>query len=344
MLRILFFILFSFQLLAKPVETFYGVIEVNEPVLLELIASKPMQRLKSVHQYGISYYTTNPEEYNRYDHCLGVFALLRMKGMTLEEQIAGLLHDVSHTVFSHVGDYVFSPSKLQNAYQDDIHAWFLEEYGIGKILKKHGFSIAQVLHKSGSFKALEQPLPNLCADRIEYNLQGAYHGGFLTKKEIEEIVEDLSFDGERWIATKPEKIKKLAEYSIRMSKEFWGSPTNYVLSTWFSDAIRRAIELKKLTMRDIHFGKDHVVWKKIRKIRDPLIQNRFQKIFNVHKFFSLVDPKNADLVPKMKFRGIDPWIKNGEKIERLTALDAAIERKFQSTKQEMETGWPIKMQ
>lgn len=43
----------------------------------------------------------------RYDHSVGVMLLIRMLGGTLEEQIAGLLHDVSHTAFSHVADYVF---------------------------------------------------------------------------------------------------------------------------------------------------------------------------------------------------------------------------------------------
>ncbi len=138
---LLFFITINFTLFARPIETFYGTIEVSEPVLLEIIESKPMQRLKGVHQYGISYYTTHREEYNRFDHSVGVFAILRLKGASLHEQIAGLLHDVSHTVFSHAGDYVYNPTTPQESYQDDIHSWFLQKYGIGEILKKHGVTI-----------------------------------------------------------------------------------------------------------------------------------------------------------------------------------------------------------
>ena len=33
--------------------------------------------------------------------------LIKKLGGSVEEQIAGLLHDVSHTAFSHVIDYVF---------------------------------------------------------------------------------------------------------------------------------------------------------------------------------------------------------------------------------------------
>ena len=126
------FFLIQSSLFSATILTFYGVLEVEEPVLLELIDSQAFQRLKSIHQYGVSYYTTHREEYTRYDHSLGVFAILRLKNASLEEQIAGLLHDVSHTVFSHVGDWIFQ----ENEYQDLIHSDFLERYGLGDILRK----------------------------------------------------------------------------------------------------------------------------------------------------------------------------------------------------------------
>lgn len=94
-------------LLSETVETFYGPVEVKEPVLLELIQSPAMQRLKHVNQYGVAFFTTHREEYTRYDHSLGVFAILRKNNASLEEQISGLLHDISHTVFSHTGDWIF---------------------------------------------------------------------------------------------------------------------------------------------------------------------------------------------------------------------------------------------
>ncbi len=345
MVKSILFLFFTITtiIFADPIQTFYGTIEVNEPVILELIASKPMQRLKGVHQYGVSYYTTHREEYNRFDHSIGVFAILRMKGASLHEQIAGLLHDVSHTVFSHTGDYVFNATSHQDSYQDDVHSWFLQKYGVSDILKKYGIKTEQVIHKSGKFLALEQELPDLCADRIDYNLQGSFFQGFLTKEEIKEIVDDLQFIEGRWVSAKPELMKKMVRFSLHMTKECWGSPDNYLQSKWLAEVIHRAINLGKISQEDIHFGEDKTNWEKLNKISDPIVQNRFNQIFNAKEQFSLVNKSEADLHPKMKFRGVDPWIKKGNTIVRLTTLDSEFAKEYQNVKNVMAEGWAIKL-
>src|SRR5579871_6569809 len=192
------------------IETFYGVVEVEEPVLLELIHSQAFQRLKEIHQYGVAYYTTHHEEYNRFDHSLGVFAILRKNGASLEEQISGILHDVSHTVFSHVGDWVFGKEYQEEDYQTMIYKMYVSYSGIEDVLVRHGYTINQVQPKGKQFTMLEQPLPNLCADRIDYNLQGAYYQNFLTKQEVLELYADLQFIDGRWVGTRIDLLKKLA--------------------------------------------------------------------------------------------------------------------------------------
>jgi hypothetical protein len=64
------------------------MIEVEEPLIVELIDSPSFQRLKLLHQYGISYYISHSEEYNRYDHSLGVFTILREKGASRNNFLA----------------------------------------------------------------------------------------------------------------------------------------------------------------------------------------------------------------------------------------------------------------
>ena len=151
---------------SKTVQTPYGNVVVTEPVLIELLECSAMERIKKVHQYGSrSLIDGYGKSYTRYNHCIGVWALLRRYGASLEEQVAGLLHDASHTVFSHVGDYLIKQADCKKSYQDDIHAEYLAKQGIGKILSKHGMKLEDIVPNSEVHCALDQDLPDLCADR-----------------------------------------------------------------------------------------------------------------------------------------------------------------------------------
>lgn len=335
----LYFLVLPLFLCARQVDTFYGTIEVEEPLLLELIDSPAFQRLKHIHQYGVSYYTTHREEYNRYDHSLGVFTILRVKGASLEEQIAGLLHDVSHTAFSHVGDWIFNKENQDKDYQNSIHPAYLSQSGLEQILNKHGYQIEQILPSGDLFPALENTLPNLCADRIDYNIQGAYYQGFLTYEEALILFKDLRFDNLKWISSQPELMKKLTRFSLFMTQDCWGSPINYVTSRWLADAILRAIEIGSLSSIHLHFGTDQAIWNLLINHSDEIIQ--MYRVLHARDYITLVDPDQAALVVKSKFRGINPWISLGKDCQRLTELDGELALEFEQVQQVMRKGWGI---
>ncbi|MFH0898970.1 MAG: HD domain-containing protein, partial [bacterium] len=207
------------------IKTLYGTFEIDDHLVLELLNCSTMQRLKKVHQYGVrSYITGHGLQYTRYDHSVGVWALLKRFKASRKEQIAGLLHDVSHTVFSHVGDFVFRKKERKDAYQDDIHENFLKQTPIPNILKLHGLELADVLNTEGRFKMLDQEYPDLCIDRLEYNLQGGLLKGLLTKNDIEVILNDIVFKNGQWYFCSPEVAHKFARVSIDLMVGEWGSP------------------------------------------------------------------------------------------------------------------------
>ncbi len=339
---LLFFLCLTLNLFAEKIETFYGPLDVEEPVLLELIHCPAMQRLKEIHQYGIAYYTTHREEYNRFDHSLGVFAILRFYGASLEEQISGLLHDVSHTVFSHVGDWVFNKEYQENDYQTTIQRLYLATSGVEKILHKYGFTIEQVLPKKNNFIMLEQSLPNLCADRIDYNIQGAYFQNFLTLEETREFLKDLRFVEGRWLMTRADLATKLVLFSLFMTEDCWGSPVNYVLSRWFADAILQGLRTGILSWDEFHFGIDNAIWEKLCASKDGLIQNRMHKILHPDEYYHFVALEEADVVVRSRFRGIDPWILQDGAIVRLTELQDDLVQAFEQAKKRAAQGWPVK--
>ena len=147
----------------------YGEEEINEPVLIELINSKPLQRLKGISQQGLPKEYCHRPIFSRYEHSLGVMIILRRLGANLNEQIAGLMHDVSHTAFSHVTELLFG-DPIKDDYQDKNHLKFIENSEIPNILKKYNLDYKEFVDLK-KYSLLENEIPNLCADRFDYAIR-----------------------------------------------------------------------------------------------------------------------------------------------------------------------------
>lgn len=331
--------------LALTIETVYGTLQIDDPLIQELIEAPLFQRLKGIHQYGVVYFITPTESYSRFDHSLGVYHLLNKIHVSREQQIAGLLHDVSHTVFSHVGDYVFQDRYPGNSYQDDIHHWFLLEGGFSTILQKYGLSSEAIHHKNSSFTALDQPLPHLCADRIDYNLQGAYLRKLIDKKEFDEILESLNFrsDKQQWVFDSFEPALKLAHFSLKMTEELWGAAWEGLAYSWTADALRRSFEIGLVSFDEFHFSTDEMVWNKLKSSSDPKISSLLSKMQNVKQHFKLTELGQEDLFLRLKFRGLDPIINTASGLKPLTKLDAAFAHEYERVQSLLSRGWAIKL-
>ena len=80
-----------------------------QPVLIDLLHSEPIDRLRSVLQHGITGLIglTPQPAVTRYEHSVGAMLLVRAAGGSIEAQASALLHDIAHTALSHVIDGVF---------------------------------------------------------------------------------------------------------------------------------------------------------------------------------------------------------------------------------------------
>ena len=135
----------------------YGEFEITEPVLVDLVNSSAMARLRKINQYGTWVYFDPKFTTTRFEHSMGVFYICKKFGSSLEEQIAGLLHDVSHTAFSHVVDFVFGSGEKQD-FAENLEEEFIAKTDIPEILKKYGFDYQKIHAGKNSFPIFERPL------------------------------------------------------------------------------------------------------------------------------------------------------------------------------------------
>lgn len=293
----------------------YGTFHITEPVLLELINSKPVQRLKGISQYGLPPDMYHHQGFSRYDHCRGVMLLLRKLSASLPEQVAGLLHDVSHTAFSHVVDWV-QGSQAQEDFQDKVHEKMILQSEIPSILEKHGFDVHEIIDIK-RYSLLEQPSPNLCADRVDYALREFLD--WVNPAIVPHCVESLQSYNGRIIFTSQEAASEFAKNFLKCQTKHWGSAETVVRYHLLAKALRISLDEKILTHEDL-FQDDAFVLSKLEQSAHPQILQILTILKGKIKY-SITD-KNPDIVTRKKFRYVDPEFMENGQISMLSNVDA----------------------
>lgn len=322
----------------------WGYEEMDHPLLEEVFMSPAMMRLDGVDQSGPTAYFGLAPSFSRRDHCNGVWALLKRANVSVEEQLAGLLHDASHTAFSHLADILFKHDEVihKGCYQDSIHEWFLDTMKIPAITKKFGISLSMLNPDNASYTALERPLPHLCADRIQYNIHTGVVFHRITQQEAHEIVSDLHFENERWFFGTPSIAKKFAQLSVSFSRHVWGSEYNHAFYQIFAQILQKALNQKIITKDEMHFGTDLQILKKLKKSNDPIIKSLLKKCENIYAHFTVVEYGKGEFNFKPKFRGIDPLVRiKKNRFKTLTEIDHTFKQDFENTKKWCEIGYGI---
>ncbi len=334
----------SFSCQAQIINTIFGPVDETNPAILELISSNAMQRLKYIDQSGPdAYFTDNFAKFSRYEHSLGVYALLKRYDVSIEEQISGLLHDASHTAFSHLGDLVFqNGAQRSQSYQDNIHELSLKHMGIEQILAKYKLTLSDVSPKNPQFLGLEQPYPDMNADRIEYNLHTALVFNDLTPIEIEQILTYLKFENNKWYFTNITHAKKFARLSTYYNKAFWGSAHNQALYSVASAMLKYALQKNIINSNELHFSVDEEILQKLQRHKSTVIQQLLAMMHNIDNYYTLSSFDAPHLLLPIKMRGIDPWVLHAGRLRRLSDLSHDFKNELSLTKNYCSRGIPIK--
>jgi hypothetical protein len=299
----------------------YGDFEITEPVLLELIKSKPVQRLKGIGQSGISRYAID-RPVTRFEHSIGVMLLLKMFKADIEEQIAGLLHDIPHTAFSHTIDYVFN--RYEQDYHEKFHEKIIMDSEIPAILKKYGFEVKRIIDEH-NFPLLEQKIPDLCADRIDYTLRDWTAAN--DNKIPKELLKHLIVHNKELVFDSAEAAKKFTTIYLDRDDASWSNPKEMALFQVGAEAIRLALKDGTITEADL-FKDDDFVFNKLKKSKTKEI---VEKINQLNPKFAIKEDQNDyDFHILTKLRWVNPkFLENGKLIrtsERYPEIKERLEK------------------
>jgi hypothetical protein len=324
------------------IDSLFGRDEIHEPVLIALIKSPMMQRLKNIRQYGVAHYVSPLPEFTRFEHCVRVMLLTRRFGGSLGEQIAALLHDISHTAFSHVADYVFKEGDGKTSYQDDIHEWFIKKMGIDALLEQYGFAgICSDEHKH-AFRILEQELPDLCTDRIDYICYGGFIENRLTQEDVDAIIRDLRFQDGQWFFVNAHSAFLYASISLQLTEHTFGSRINFFTYRQAAKALKRALEIKLITADELFSSYDDDIWQKLGASNDLIISRALDAVIHCDMHCAAGSPESHDMFVIGKFRGVNPWVKISDAFVRLTDLNAGYKSEYERVKQTIAAGCYIR--
>ena len=151
--------------------------------------------------------------YSRLDHSLGVALIVWHFTHNKAQTIAGLLHDISTPVFSHVSDFRKGDALTQTATEEPTSKIIRGDAELGHLLAEDGLTPAQV-EDYHIYPIADNEIPQLSADRLEYMFpSGMALDGSWTMDEIRSCYNDLTIlkneDGQDELGFKHIEIAEL---------------------------------------------------------------------------------------------------------------------------------------
>lgn len=309
--------------------TIYGDTDITEPVVRELIRAPSLQRLKRIGTGGYrkSFYKRYPD-LSRYDHSLGVYFLLKRFGAPLKEQIAGLIHDVSHSAFSHSIDYVLEVgSQKKQDHQDNVHEAFVRKSEIPAILEQYGIDM-EYLMNDAHFPLKERELPDLCADRIDYLLQESILAGELKREQARQFLAQLRAEDGTWFFTDCVAAKSFTDLFSTMNTDYWASYMSAVMFRTLGDYLLHALQNRYINEVDLYTD-DATVLARVKPYleHDERLQQLKERLENTIPTSN--DPDNYHAHVFLKSRAIDPWCLHEGARKRVSDIDPDWQKRLQ---------------
>ncbi len=212
----------------------YGQIAVADPLLLALIDSRALQRLRQIRQLGVSYLTFLGAEHSRFSHSLGAMTLMGRALDHLEQEeglrfsregrhlalVGALLHDIGHCAFSHTLE------RELIGHHEALGARLLkEEPELKRVLGARGPKLAALFdgRLAGKEARVIKDLlsSQLDVDRLDYLVRDAHYTGVNSGSvDLGRIIASFTVHAGR-LAVKERGILAVEEYFLARYFMYW---------------------------------------------------------------------------------------------------------------------------
>lgn len=251
--------------------------------------------------------------YSRLDHSLGVALIVWNFSKDPKAALAGLFHDISHTAFSHVGDFLLGDAENQESAELHTRSILENDSVIPVELAKLGLTVADVEDYS-RFPIADNPGPKLSADRLEYTLSSARSLNFKTLDEIRSLYGSLipvSAEDEAVAFDDAEKAEEFALLSVQNDAGCFSSYESVSAMSFLAAILKRLSEIGGIAPMELYELQDADFIDRIKKSDDGKLQKMWAFFENMETYKILRYPRETDgfaVSTKCKRRFIDPLV------------------------------------
>ena len=285
----------------------------------EACQSKAMQRIRKIDMNCGLNYTRFPvfssmEPYTRYEHSVAVAALIYHFTGDEIQSLAGLFHDISTPVFSHVVDFMKGDHMVQETTESPTVSFIQNDPVIMEILTRRSISLDQVSDYH-QYPIADNDSPKLSCDRLEYTLGNMVNYGFVPSDTVtaflqnlrigknEEGMEELQFQD-------PKTALHFAELALRCGKIYSGEEDRYAMET-LALLLKNAVMSGILSETDLYTTEEQV----IQKLEHSDLKQDWQQFCGLYKITEGSSKDGLNINAKRRY--IDPYIQDQGRVSEV---------------------------
>ena len=325
------------------IEEYYKILCPEFPNFLKKYIELPiMQRLSGIGLLCGTDWTSlykNRFFYSRLDHSVGVALIIWNFTKDKTQTIAGLLHDVSTTVFSHVSDFRKGDALTQTSTEEPTTKMILSDSALCKLMESDGIEPKNVVDYH-IYPIADNEIPSLSADRLEYMYpSGLALDGSWTFEEIAKTYNNLTIlkneENKDELGFKTIEMAELYCKKFCMIGHILQLNENKLCLQLLSQIMSKAVELNVLQEEDFMTLSESKIIEKIESFISKktlsLEEQKFATMYNTFRKMTKVEHTNQKLPEdeyfcvslKVKQRYINPLVKvgtNSQQAKRLSEV------------------------